>query len=158
MIRKIDFFKTKITGGFWRAKQDMVRDATVRAVYDRFKETGRIDAFKCEWDGAEETMPHFFWDSDVAKWIEGVAYITREKPSPELEALVDEIIDNVEKNQGEDGYFNIYFTVVAPERRFLDRDKHELYCAGHLMEAALLIMRQRASVSFSTVCVNTLII
>lgn len=135
MIERVDYSKVRITGGFWRQKQDMVRNVTVHAVYNRFKDTGRIDAFRCEKDPA--VKPHIFWDSDVAKWIEGVAYLLREAPAPELEAIADQLIDWIGENQGEDGYFNIYYTVVEPEGRFTNRDCHELYCAGHLMEAAV---------------------
>lgn len=137
MIKTVDFSKTEITGGFWKQKQEMVRKTSIKAVYDRFKDTGRFDAFKCDWKEGMPLKPHYFWDSDVAKWIEGVAYITEKKKSPRLEKLADETIDLIEKNQGDDGYFNIYFTVVDPESRFKNRDWHELYCAGHLMEAAV---------------------
>lgn len=137
MIKTVDFSKTEITGGFWKQKQEMVRKTSIKAVYDRFKDTGRFDAFKCDWKEGIPLKPHYFWDSDVAKWIEGVAYITEKKKSPRLEKLADETIDLIEKNQGDDGYFNIYFTVVDPESRFKNRDWHELYCAGHLMEAAV---------------------
>ena len=137
MIKTVDFSKTDITGGFWKQKQDLMRKTSVKAIYDRFKETGRFDAFKCDWKEGMPLRPHFFWDSDIAKWIEGVAYLTQKKREPRLERLVDETIDLIEKNQGEDGYFNIYFTVVDPESRFKNRDWHELYCAGHLIEAAV---------------------
>lgn len=137
MIKTVDFSKTEITGGFWKQKQEMVRKTSIKAVYDRFKDTGRFDAFKCDWKEGMPLKPHYFWDSDVAKWIEGVAYITEKKKSLRLEKLADETIDLIEKNQGDDGYFNIYFTVVDPESRFKNRDWHELYCAGHLMEAAV---------------------
>ncbi len=136
-METVDFSKTVITGGFWKQKQKMLRDVTVHAVYERFKETGRFEAFKCNWKEGMANKPHFFWDSDVAKWIEGVAYLTKTKREPKLERIVDETVDLIEKNQGDDGYFNIYFTVVEPEKRFTDRDKHELYCAGHLIEAAV---------------------
>ena len=75
LTEKIDFSKVRITDGFWRQKQEMVKNVTARAVYDRFKDTGRIDAFKCDWKEGMPNRPHFYWDSDVAKWIEGVAYI-----------------------------------------------------------------------------------
>lgn len=137
MTKNITFDKIKITGGFWAEKQALIRNTAIMTVYDRFKGTGRIDAFKCDWKEEMPNKPHFFWDSDVAKWIESVAYLTRLHRSPELEALADEIIDNVEKNQFEDGYFNIYYTVVKPGERFTNRNNHELYCAGHLLEAAI---------------------
>lgn len=138
----MDFFdigNTEITGGFWNKREKLNRSKTVYAVYDRFKETGRIDAFSCTWENGKPNRPHCFWDSDVAKWIEGVAYLTQTKREPRLEKMADRIIDQIEKNQGEDGYFNIYFTVVNKHtnNRFESRQFHELYCAGHLIEAAV---------------------
>ena len=136
-IKNVTFDKIRLNGGFWAEKQALIRDTAMMTVYDRFKDTGRIDAFKCDWKEGDPLKPHIFWDSDVAKWIESVAYVTRLEKSPELEALADAIIDNIEKNQHEDGYFNIYYTVVAPGKRFTNRNNHELYCAGHLIEAAI---------------------
>lgn len=69
-IRTVDFSKTRITGGFWKQKQTLVRRVTTKAVYDRFSDTGRIDAFRFDWQPGRPNQPHFFWDSDVAKWIE----------------------------------------------------------------------------------------
>lgn len=137
MIKSVDFANTKITGGFWKQKQDLVRKVTVHAVYDRFVDTGRFEAFKFNWKEGMPFKPHIFWDSDVAKWLEGAAYLAELKRDPELEKIVDETVDLIEKNQGEDGYFNVYFTVSEPEKRFTLRSHHELYCAGHLMEAAV---------------------
>lgn len=137
MIKNIHFENTQITGGFWKQKQDLVRNVTAKAVYDRFCDTGRFEAFQCNWKEGMPHKPHVFWDSDIAKWMEGVAYLTELKREPELEKIVDEVVAQIEKNQGEDGYFNIYYTVVEPENRFTDRNNHELYCAGHLMEAAV---------------------
>ena len=76
MYKNIDFSKTVITGGFWKKKQDMLRKTTVWAVYDRFKDTGRFDATKCDWKEGDPCKPHIFWDSDIAKWMEGAAYLT----------------------------------------------------------------------------------
>ena len=134
-MNSVDFSKIKLTDGFWKERQDLIRSTTVNAVYDRFYETGRFEAFKC--DKSSEIKPHIFWDSDVAKWIEGVAYLLVEKSEPRLEKIVDDLIDLIEKNQDECGYFNIFFTVVEPQNRFTNRDCHELYCAGHLMESAV---------------------
>ena len=128
-----------LTGGYLFEKQELNRKVTVNSVYDRFKETGRIDAFKFEYKVGDEIVPHIFWDSDVAKWMEGAAYILAKHKDEALEARLDELVELIKKNQGEDGYFNVYFTVVEPTKRFTDRSKHELYCAGHLMEAAVAI-------------------
>lgn len=82
--------------------------------------------------------PHQYWDSDVAKWIEGAAYALRHRPNPATEKIIDDIVDAYEKIQGEDGYLNTYFTFVEPGKRFTNlQEKHELYCAGHMLEAAI---------------------
>lgn len=126
-----------ITDGFLYQKQKLNEEVTIKSVYDRFYETGRIDAFKMNWKEGMKNKPHFFWDSDVAKWIEGAAYILKKQKNDELSDKIESIIDDIEQNQEENGYFNIYFTVCEPENRFTYRDEHELYCAGHLIEAAV---------------------
>lgn len=126
-----------LIGGFLYEKQKLNESVTMQAVYDRFYDTGRISAFRCDWKEGEPNKPHIFWDSDVAKWMEAAAYILQKKADPSLEEKVENIIDEIEKNQWEDGYFNSYFITCEPENRFSDRERHELYCAGHLMEAAV---------------------
>ena len=137
MIKKIDFSRVEITDGFWRERQKLNREQSIPAVLERFTEMGKIDAMSFRWDGNEERKPHFFWESDVAKWIEGVSYELCKERNSKLEALIDSIVDGIAENQCDDGYYNVYFTMFFPELRFSDRDKHELYCAGHLIEAAV---------------------
>ena len=129
-MKRVDFTSTKITGGFWKEWQDTVKNVTVNAVYDRFCDTGRFEAFKFDKNGVK---PHIFWDSDVAKWIEGAAYIISQNSAPHLEKIIDELVLLIEKNQDKNGYFNIYHTVIEPENRFKIRDNHELDCAGHFI-------------------------
>ena len=134
---KTDYRTVTLTGGFWKRKEDLNRTVTLPAVYDRFAETGRIGAFRCDWKEGMPDKPHCYWDSDVFKWLEGAAYSLYRENDPDLAAKAEAIIDQIERNQGEDGYFNIYFTVVDPKGRFTNRDYCELYCAGHLIEAAV---------------------
>ena len=136
-MKLIPYSQVNLRGGYLFEKQELNTKVTIPAVYDRFYETGRITAFKFGYPEKDPVRPHFFWDSDVAKWMEAVAYVLRRESHPDLEAKVDELVDDIERNQGEDGYFNIFFTVVQPENRWQNRDWHELYCAGHLMEAAV---------------------
>lgn len=135
--KQVHFYDTAITGGFWQQKQQLIREVSIGNVYKRFAETGRFAAFRCDWKEGMPDQPHIFWDSDIAKWIESVAFLCEEKRESELEKIVDEVVDEIEKNQCEDGYFNIYFMVCEPQARFTRRTDHELYCAGHLMEAAV---------------------
>lgn len=136
-MKNLSFENTTIKGGFWGFYNDLNRCKVVHSVYERFKETGRFDALKCSWREGDANKPHIFWDSDVVKWIEGVAYLATIAPVPELEALVDEMIDDIDRNQRADGYFNSYFLSVEPSKIFTNRDLHELYCVGHATEAAI---------------------
>ncbi len=136
-MKNLNFDCTIINDGFWRFYDVINRKSVVKNVYNRFKETGRFDALRCDWREGAPNKPHIFWDSDVVKWMEGVAYLMEESPEPELEALVDEMIDNIAQNQRSDGYFNSYFLSVEPSKIFTNRDWHELYCVGHTIEAAI---------------------
>ena len=136
-MKLIPYNQVNLRSGFFFDKQELNRKTTINAVYDRFTETGRIGSFKHGYPEKDPIQPHYFWDSDVAKWMEGAAYILHKNPDPALEAKVDEIVEDIAEHQHEDGYFNIFFTVVQPENRWANRDWHELYCAGHLMEAAV---------------------
>lgn len=136
-IQRVPFTSVRLTDGFWKNKQTMIDEVSIESVYKRFADTGRIAAFACDWKEGMPNQPHYFWDSDVAKWIESAAYIMQRTPRPDLEEKVDAIVADIVKNQLPNGYFNIYFQTVAPEKRFTNRDWHELYCAGHLMEAAV---------------------
>lgn len=136
-MKTLSYKNVSLNSGFLYEKQMLNKNVTIDAVYNRFYETGRIEAFSFNWKNGMEKQPHYFWDSDVAKWIEGAAYVLQKEHNPELEARIESIIDEIEKNQDESGYFNIYYTVCEPKNRFTNRDKHELYCAGHLFEAAV---------------------
>ncbi len=134
-MKNINCKNIKIKGGFWKVKQDMVNHITLKSVYERFKETHRFDALDCTWKEGDPDMPHVFWDSDIAKWIESVGYNANFYECPELEKIVDESVEKIIKNRDENGYYNSHFLVTG--ERFTDRSEHELYCAGHFMEAAV---------------------
>ena len=139
----------RITGGFWKQWQDAIREGSIPSVLDFLKSTGRVDAIKLNWKPGDEPKPHYFWDSDVAKWIEAAAYSLVHHPDDALMAEVDAIIDTYEAVQGEDGYINSYFAAVEPENRWANlRDWHELYCAGHMMEAAVAYAESTGKTKF----------
>ncbi|NQT93864.1 MAG: glycoside hydrolase family 127 protein [Lentisphaerae bacterium] len=114
------------------------RRITLPMEYEQCRKTGRIDAFDLAWKPGRPKAPHLFWDSDVAKWIEAAAYSLATYPDPALERRVDGVIDRIVRAQQTDGYLNTYHTIVEPTKRWTNlRDNHELYCAGHLIEAAV---------------------
>lgn len=134
-MKQINYKNVKITEGFWQEKLKMICDTTLQSVYNRFEETGRFAALDLQWKEGEPDCPHVFWDSDIAKWIEGLAYSLAFKKNEELEKITDASIDKIKNNSDENGYYNSHFLVT--ESRFTERNAHELYCAGHLMEAAV---------------------
>ena len=78
-----------------------------------------------------------FQDSDVAKWIESASYSLMNKPDPELEAELDKVIGYIAGAQDKDGYLNTYFTIKDQDKRWTNlHEAHELYVAGHMIEAA----------------------
>lgn len=136
-MNTVGFDKVVLTGGFWQKKQTMNRETTIWSVYKQFSQTGRFDSLRFDWKEGMPNRPHHFWDSDVAKWVEAAAYLLMLEPNAELEAIIDETVENIANNQDANGYFNTYFTLIEPTERFRRRDMHELYCAGHLLEAAI---------------------
>jgi hypothetical protein len=88
-------------------------------------------------------------DSDLYKALEAAAYSLATHPDAGLELRVETLIAKLAAAQQQDGYLNSYYTVVEPERRWTNlRDNHELYCAGHLFEAAVAHYRATGRRSF----------
>ncbi|MBE5884422.1 MAG: glycoside hydrolase family 127 protein [Lachnospiraceae bacterium] len=78
-----------------------------------------------------------FQDSDAAKWLEAAAYSLTVFPDAQLEETVDKLVDLIAEAQDEDGYLNTYFTIKDKDKRWTNLlEGHELYCSGHMMEAA----------------------
>lgn len=119
---------------FWARRREVVRVQTLRHQLQMLKQTGRYDAFKLKWHPSYADPPtvypipnHQFWDSDVAKWIEGACYLLMDHFDPEIDAAVKELVQMVRDAQHPDGYLNIHYSVVEPGKRFVNlRDMHEL--------------------------------
>jgi DUF1680 family protein len=133
----VDYRAVRITGGFWGRWQDVVRTRSLPHIYDWLEQSGRLEAFDLTWKQGEPE-PHIFWDSDVYKWLEAASYALTLHHDPGLRTRVDDAVERIRAAQQPDGYLNIYFTAVRPQDRFTDLEGgHELYCAGHLFEAAV---------------------
>lgn len=114
----------------WDALNDRLPDTEKSYCMHNFKVAAGLE------DGEFGGM--CFQDSDVAKWLEGVAFYLEINSDPELERIADEAIEIIGKAQQEDGYLNTYYILAEPGKRWSSlRDRHELYCAGHFVEAAV---------------------
>ena len=136
-MKAVEYYNVNLNDGFWKKWQDVDCIDTSNALYDQFMKTGRIPAMNLDWVEGMPNKPHIYWDSDVAKWMEGAAYSIRVRPDEKLRRRLEDIIDKIGKGQSEDGYFNSVYLRFYPEKRFTDRTEHELYTAGHFIEAAV---------------------
>lgn len=128
------------TPGFWASRLETNRTVTLPHNWDECVKTGRIRNFERaagKLDGAFEGI--YFDDSDVYKMVEGAAFTLAKHPDAELDKKLDELIATFAAAQQPDGYLYTFYTVNKTlDQRFSDlRSKHELYCAGHLIEAAV---------------------
>ncbi|OVE83107.1 glycoside hydrolase family 127 protein [Natronolimnobius baerhuensis] len=126
---------------FWNPRLETNREVTIEYQYDQLESSGCLENFRRAANGETggfEGM--WFADSDAYKWLEAASYVlaTTDEPDPELADRVADVIDLVAAAQDEDGYLNTYFTLEEPDKRWTNLNMlHELYCAGHLIEAAV---------------------
>ncbi len=132
-----------IRDDFWQPRQQTNHNVTIRRLLDNLKETGRIGNF-ARAAGRERGgfVGMLYNDSDVYKVLEAASHSLLLFPDEELKEELDGIIDLIEAAQQEDGYLNTYFTLSEPDKRWTNLNfMHELFCAGHLVEAALVYKR-----------------
>lgn len=128
--RYIDLVKSTIIPYQWNILNDKIPGAQTSHGLMNFKIAAKRET--------GEFYGVVFQDTDVAKWLEAVALSLASHTDKELENTADEVIDLIEAAQQPDGYINTYFTIKEPEKRWSNLEEgHELYTAGHLMEAAV---------------------
>lgn len=162
-IREIPLNKVRITDAFWSPRQRLMTDVTIpymekilRDEVPGAEKSHAISNFRMA--AGEETGEFYgmvFQDSDVAKWLEAAAYSLALKPDPALEARVDEVVALIGRCQQEDGYLNTYFTVKEPQNRWANLlECHELYCAGHMIEAGVALHEAAGKDELLHICIR----
>jgi DUF1680 family protein len=137
-VEAVDFSHVKITDNFWAPRLKTHATTTLAVCIDQIEnQTGRIRNFENAAKGSGEHLGVYFDDSDVYKALEGIAYTLKNNPDPELEKKADEWIDKIAAAQESDGYIYTFYTLTGLDKRWDNMDKHEMYCAGHLTEAAV---------------------
>jgi len=142
----VPFAAVELQDGLWAARQAAVRSRTVPFLYAQYEKNGLFEALDVTSPPGPLRIPFgnrpntavMYWDSDIAKWIEMASYTLATHYDPALDARIDDLIARIANAQQPDGYFNTYFIRREPAKRWTNlRDWHELYCAGHLIEAAV---------------------
>ncbi|MBU1306277.1 MAG: glycoside hydrolase family 127 protein [Alphaproteobacteria bacterium] len=141
-----DHASVDFTGGFWESWTETVRKVTVPTQHKRLDEEGFLEVLNFHLPPAPLARPiqpsglsmqHFF-DSDFGKWIEAASYTLRAHPNADLEAKIDQIVEQLAQGQMDDGYLNSWFIRREPDKRWTNlRDLHEMYSMGHLLEGAV---------------------
>ena len=155
MIEQIDFSHVKINDNFWSPRLSKHVSATLPVCIDQIEnQTGRIRNFENAAKGEGEHSGIFFDDSDVYKALEGMAYSLINNPDPELEKKADEWIDKFAAAQHPDGYINTFYTLTGLDKRWTNMDKHEMYCAGHMIEAGVAYYQATGKRKLLDVCIR----
>ncbi|MFC5470221.1 glycoside hydrolase family 127 protein [Cohnella suwonensis] len=142
----LELSAVRIRDDYWSAYVDLIRDTVIpyqwEALNDRIPDaepSRAIRNFRIAAGLEEGEFEGFvFQDTDLYKWLEAVGFSLASHPDADLERVADEAIELIGKAQSEDGYVNTYFAVAEPGKRWTNLvDCHELYSAGHLIEAAV---------------------
>jgi Uncharacterized protein conserved in bacteria len=137
--KPVDFSQVQIDDAFWSPRIETVSRVTIPVCIDQTEvKTGRIRNFeKVARKQGEKHEGIYYDDSDVYKALEAIAYSLKNHPDKSLEQKADEWISKIAAAQQPDGYLNTYYTLTGIDKRWTDMERHEDYCAGHLIEAAI---------------------
>lgn len=138
-LRPVPFKDVTIQDSFWAPRRETNRVASIPFSLQKIEEAGNLEDMRLAARGATNGFRGpVFMDSDLYKALEAASYSLATHPDPALEKQLDAIISLIAAAQQPDGYLNSYYTVKEPGKRWTNlRDCHELYCAGHMFEAAV---------------------
>jgi DUF1680 family protein len=138
-LKPIPFYEVKITDRFWANRQKVNREVSIHYQYEQLEKDHHIDNFRVAVGIKKGTqLGEFYFDSDLYKWLEAACYILRTHDDEDLKNRVDEIIGLIKRAQCEDGYINTFYSTKFVQKRFSNLlFMHELYCGGHLIQAAV---------------------
>ncbi|MFD5322165.1 glycoside hydrolase family 127 protein [Streptomyces sp. NPDC127098] len=146
--------RATVTAGFWAERRRVNAEVSIPQGPQRLAEAGNLENFRLAaaraTEGFQGAFP--FQDSDVHKWLEAAAWqlgdpATDPESSNELTRLVTEFAALLADAQEDSGYLNTYYQVAKPEVQHFTELKwgHELYTAGHLIQAAVAHHRTTGS-------------
>ncbi|MEQ1932818.1 MAG: beta-L-arabinofuranosidase domain-containing protein [Fimbriimonadaceae bacterium] len=138
-LEAVPFTQVTINDKFWAPRQEINRTVTVEHSLKMLEKAGNILVMELAAANKREGFQGLlFTDSDLYKVLEGVSFTLATHPNAELSKRTDALIAKMAAAQQQDGYLNTWFQVTRPDDKFKNlRDWHELYCAGHMIEAAV---------------------
>jgi len=152
----VPFFKINIIDDFWAIRQKINREVSIPLQLERLEEDHHIDNFRVAAGVKKGThLGEFYFDSDLYKWLEAAFYVLYMHKDNNLEKKVNDIVELIVKAQLKDGYVNTFYSPRFIEKRFTNFPfMHELYCAGHLIQAAIAQYKSKGSKKLLKVAVE----
>src|SRR3954469_14350884 len=152
-LTPVPFTEVKVRDAFWAPRMETNRTVTIKHDFEMCEKTGRISNFEVAGGLKQGQFKGIHYDdSDVYKVIEGASYSLTTHPDPQLEKYLDDLIAKIAAAQRPDGYlynFNVVKFKDAPAKRYSNlQDGHELYCGGHMIEAAVAHARATGKKNF----------
>jgi len=146
-LKPVPVRAVRMNTGFWKPRMETMAIVTLKRQMQEIRKSGVLDDFMRVYGKSDaEFQGFYFAESDLYKWIEAASWILQVQELPEIEKMIKEVIDIVQPAQGDDGYLNTYFQKERAKKRWTDLDRtHELYCAGHLFQAAVAHHRSTGS-------------
>jgi DUF1680 family protein len=134
---------TRLEDDFWAPRLELLREATLPLQHRLLEETGRMFNFRRASGRAEGEFSGFYFnDSDVYKWLEAMGFALAYSPDECLRGMAQGVVKEISAAQDAEGYLDTYFALNKKAERWRNlRDLHELYCAGHLIQAAVAFYR-----------------
>ena len=134
--------RSRLAGGFWARQQRLNREVSLARGYAMLERAGNLSMLEAAAarEHRELDLVRFppYLDTDVYKWLEAVAWATPQGLPLRVSAAADQTIDLIVRAQSPDGYLNSFYQVAFPELRWTDvAYSHEMYAAGHLIQAAV---------------------
>ncbi|NYD67286.1 glycoside hydrolase family 127 protein [Agromyces atrinae] len=144
VLTPLDTTSVTIDGGFWAHQQSMNRDSFIPHCDSSLERVGWVENFRAAVRGTLETdrVGRLFTDSEIYKTMEAMAWEIVREESTELRARLAELVDLVASAQADDGYLNTFYGYDGGPDRYTDFEwGHELYCAGHALQAVVAVER-----------------
>ena len=134
-----------IEQGFWSKRRTTNVERSIPSMRVQLEQHGRMENFRrlVGKSSAAQQGP-VFSDSDIYKWTESVGWALQSDPHPALRGFADSMIREVVAVQEPAGYLNTYYQGERVAERMLQHTQevgHELYCLGHLLQAAIAYYR-----------------
>ena len=138
-LKPVPFENIYINDKFWSKRQQINQEVSIYHQHEKLEQDFHIDNFRVASKVKKGVqIGEFYFDSDLYKWLEAASNILLMRNDAELEKKVREIVDLIKKSQTQDGYINTFYSTRFLRKRFTNiYFMHELYCGGHLIQAAI---------------------